>query len=58
MEIHSSILKWNISWTEDPGGLQSVRFQGLDTTEHTDDPQLLETMDVDLRIWRPDCKIT
>ena len=23
MEIHSSILAWNIPWTEDPGGLQS-----------------------------------
>ena len=23
MAIHSSILAWNIPWTEDPGGLQS-----------------------------------
>ena len=27
MSIHSSILAWRISWTEDPGGLQSVVSQ-------------------------------
>ena len=27
METHSSILAWGISWTEEPGGLQSVGFQ-------------------------------
>ena len=25
--IHSSILAWRISWTEEPGGLQSMRLQ-------------------------------
>ena len=24
---HSSILAWEISWTEEPGGLQSMRSQ-------------------------------
>ena len=24
MAVHSSILAWRISWTEEPGGLQSV----------------------------------
>ena len=24
---HSSILTWRIPWTEEPGGLQSMRFQ-------------------------------
>ena len=24
---HSSILTWRIPWTEEPGGLQSTRFQ-------------------------------
>ena len=24
MAIHSSILAWRISWTEEPGGLQSI----------------------------------
>ena len=27
MATHSSILAWNIPWTEEPGGLQSVGSQ-------------------------------
>ena len=27
MATHSSILAWKISWTEEPGGLQSMGFQ-------------------------------
>ena len=27
MATHSSILAWEISWTEEPGGLQSMRSQ-------------------------------
>ena len=27
MATHSSILAWKIIWTEDPGGLQSMKFQ-------------------------------
>ena len=30
MATHSSVLAWEIPWTEEPGGLQSM---GLDTTE-------------------------
>ena len=30
---HSSILAWEIPWTEEPGGLQSMGSQRLDTTE-------------------------
>ena len=30
---HSSILAWRIPWTEDPGKLQTMGFQELDTTE-------------------------
>ena len=33
METHSSILSWRISWTEDPGGLQSMGSQELDMTD-------------------------
>ena len=29
---HSSILAWEIPWTEDSGGLQSMESQELDTT--------------------------
>ena len=32
MAIHSSILVWKIPWTEEPGGLQSLGLQDLDTT--------------------------
>ena len=33
MATHSSILTWRIPWTEDPGELQSMGSQELDTTE-------------------------
>ena len=26
---HSSVLAWRISWTEEPGGLQSMGSQGI-----------------------------
>ena len=26
MALHSSILPWRITWTEEPGGLQSIRL--------------------------------
>ena len=35
MGSHSNILAWRIPWTEEPGGLQSMGSQSLDTTEHT-----------------------
>ena len=31
MATHSSILAWRIPWTEEPGGLQSMGSQELDT---------------------------
>ena len=37
MAIHYSILAWRISWTEEPGGLQSMGFQRVGhnwATEH------------------------
>ena len=33
MATSSSILAWVISWTEEPGGLQSMGSQELDMTE-------------------------
>ena len=33
MATHSSILAWRISWTEEPGGLQSTGRKESDTTE-------------------------
>ena len=32
MATHSSILAWEIPWTEDPGGLQSIGSQESDRT--------------------------
>ena len=29
MATRSSILAWRITWTEEPGGLQSIAFQSL-----------------------------
>ena len=34
MATHSSILAWEIPWTEEPGGLQPIGPQS-DITEHT-----------------------
>ena len=33
MATHSSVLVWEISWTEEPGGLQSMGCKELDTTK-------------------------
>ena len=33
MAAHSSILAWEIPWTEEPGGPQSMGLKELDTTE-------------------------
>ena len=35
MATRSSILAWEILWTEEPGGLQSMGHKESDTTEHT-----------------------
>ena len=35
MATHSSILAWKITWTEDPGGLQSIESQESDKTKVT-----------------------
>ena len=34
MATHSSTLAWRISWTEEPGGLQSMGSQRADIAEH------------------------
>ena len=33
MATHSNILAWKIPWIEEPGGLESVGYKGLDMTE-------------------------
>ena len=32
MAAHSSVLAWRITWTEEPGGLQSMGLRELHTT--------------------------
>ena len=32
MVTHSSVLAWRITWTEEPGRLQSIGLKELDTT--------------------------
>ena len=32
MATHSSILVWEVPWTEEPGGLKSMGLQESDTT--------------------------
>ena len=32
MATHSSVLAWEIPWTEEPGGVQSMGLQELDMT--------------------------
>ena len=39
---HSSILDWRIPWTEEPGGLQSMESQKLDTNEQLTLSKLLK----------------
>ena len=41
MATHSSILAWRIPWTEQPGGLQSIGSQRVNTTEVTQHTQPL-----------------
>ena len=35
METHSSVLAWTISWTEEPGGLQSMGCTNMPEYTHT-----------------------
>ena len=42
MATHSSILDWRIPWTEEPGGLQSMESQKLDTNEQLTLSKLLK----------------
>ena len=49
MAIQSSILAWEIPWTEEPGGLQYMDRRESDTTEvtqlaHTVVQQMLEPL--------------
>ena len=47
---HSSILTWKFSWTEDPGGLQSMELQRAGHTKHTGEIIAQDTL-LSLSIW-------
>ena len=49
MATHSSILAWRISWTEDPGGLQSM---GLQRVGHNWVTNTVERQREELRPWQ------
>ena len=44
MATHSSVLAWEIPWTEEPGGLQSTGSQESDTTERLNHHQLYQCL--------------
>ena len=54
MSTHSSVLSWRIPWTEEPGGLESLRDgKELDTTERTHTHLfLLWELVMDREAWR------
>ena len=39
MTTYSSVLSWRIPWTEEPGRLQSLGLQELETTERLNPPR-------------------
>ena len=43
MATHSSILAWEISWTEEPGGLQSMWLQKVGYDLATEQQQQQQT---------------
>ena len=46
MAIHSSLLSWEIPWTEEPDGLHSMGSQELDTTKQLNHHHHLRCSDV------------
>ena len=59
METQLSILAWEIPWTEEPGGLQSMGSQGSDTNEairHAHMPHILSISPPHFTIYLKDPK--
>ena len=53
MSTHSSVLSWRIPWTEEPGGLESLRDgKELDTTERTHTHLFLVVVTVKMLVAR------
>ena len=45
MATHSSILSWEILWTEEPGRLQLMECQRTDTTEQLDNNRFINLLE-------------
>ena len=57
MAAHSSVLAWEIPWTEEPGGLQSMMMQ-LYTTQWLNNSAFRTMMPgVEMYMWRADDKL-
>ena len=58
MTIHSNFLAWRISWTEEPGGLQStgVKKSWTQLSKHTNTHQLVYiTIHIHVCMYEPKC---
>ena len=51
MTTHSSILAWEIPWTEEPGGLQSMGSQGIRCNFVTMQPTATASLLLALPSW-------
>ena len=51
LATHSRILAWEIPWTEEPGGLQSMGHTESDTTEWLNTTLMNVTRDMKQDIW-------
>ena len=51
MATHTSILAWEILWTEEPGRLQSIGHKELDTSEVTEHTRSHACIALGLWIW-------
>ena len=52
MATHSSILAWEVPWTEEPGGLQSVGLQGVGHDSVTKQPKRTESQIITSLHWQ------
>ena len=51
MATQSSILAWEIPWTENPGELRSMESQELDTTEQPNHHHQMTNWEVSQLVW-------
>ena len=52
MATHSSILVWEIPWTEEPGGLQSMGLQKSQTRPSTENTENIRNMQVKKDVFK------